>query len=143
VPPSTRFGIAHAVWSPGGPQLGSPGCVVGMSSRSAFGHHRPVEQGWSLRCQAVEWVDADWPGWVRVRLVDADGRAWHLVDKVPVFGGDFGPETPLPVPVDVHCDVVGEDGDQLVIVEPRWDVSAEDGTSQFRVRRSDLEPTER
>lgn len=102
-----------------------------------------MERGWSLRCEAVEWVDADWPGRIRVRLVDADRRAWFLVDKVPVFfAQDFGPETPMPVPVDLLCDVVAEEDDQVVVVAPRWDVEAEDGTTRFRVRRSDLMPVE-
>lgn len=94
-----------------------------------------------LRCEAVEWVDVEWPGWIRVRLLDADGRAWYFVDKVPMFDADFGPETRMPVPVQLACDVVGEDGDRLLVV-PRWSVEAEDGTTQFRVRRDQLEPTE-
>jgi hypothetical protein len=101
-----------------------------------------MARGWSLPCEAVEWVDVDWPGWIRVRLVDADGRAWFLVDKVPVFGQDFGPKTQMPVRVDLRCDVVAEDDDQVVVVAPRWHVEAEDGTSRFRVRRSHLEPVE-
>ncbi|MFG3708476.1 hypothetical protein ACGF7U_27595 [Micromonospora sp. NPDC047670] len=36
-----------------------------------------------LRCEVVAWVSQDFPGWVRVRLVDADGRSWFFVDKVP------------------------------------------------------------
>ena len=76
-------------------------------------------------------------------MVDADGRAWFLVDKAPVFGLDSGPETPMPVPVDLLCDVVAEDDDQVVAIAPRWDVEAEDGTCRFRVRRSDLVPVER
>jgi len=91
-----------------------------------------------VRCEVVEWIDTGWPGWIKVRLVDADGTAWFLVDKVPVFGVDFGPETELPAPVELYCDVIDDDG-QTVIVAPRWNVEAEDGTSQFRVRRDQLE----
>ncbi len=90
-----------------------------------------------MRCEAVAWVDADWPGSIRVRLDDANGRAWHLVDKAPVFGVDLDPGTPMPAPVQLLCDVVGEEGEQVVVV-PRWSVEAEDGTRQFRVRRDQL-----
>jgi hypothetical protein len=96
-----------------------------------------MERGW-LPCEAVEWVDVEWPGWIRVRLLDADGRAWFFVDKVPIFYADSGPGTAMPAPVRLACDVVGEDGGQLVVV-PRWSVEAEDGTTRFRVRRDQLE----
>lgn len=98
-----------------------------------------MERAWSLRCEAVEWIDIEWPGWVRVRLVDSDERAWLLVDKVPVFGLDVGPEAPMPIPVGLVCEVVAEDDDQVVVVVPRWQVEAEDGTTRFRVRRDQLE----
>jgi hypothetical protein len=101
-----------------------------------------MEGGWSLRCEAVEWVDHDWPGWIRVRLVDADGRAWFLVDKGPIFGVDIGPKTEMPIPVQVLCDVVDNDGDQVVVVALRWSVEAEDGTSQFRIQRDQLQSVE-
>jgi len=93
--------------------------------------------GWLLRCEAVAWVDEDWPGWIRVRLEDVDGCAWYLVDKVPMFGLDIGPGARMPLPVDLRCDVVGEDGDHVTVV-PRWSIEAEDGTTQFRVRRDRL-----
>jgi hypothetical protein len=95
------------------------------------------ERGWSLRCEAVAWVDMEWPGWIRVRLEDADGRPWYLVDKAPVFGVSLESEARMPLRLQLLCDVVGEDGDQVVVV-PRWSVEAEDGTTQFRVRRDRL-----
>jgi hypothetical protein len=96
-----------------------------------------MEQGWSLRCEAVAWVDTNCPGWIRVRLDDADGHAWYLVDKAPVFGIDLDPETRMPLPLRLPCDVVGQDGDQVIVV-PRWSIEAEDGTRRFRVRRDQL-----
>ena len=99
-----------------------------------------MDRGWLLRCEAVAWVELDWPGWVRVRLVDADGRSWSLVEKVPVLGLDIGPETPMPVPVDLLCDVVADDDDHVVVVVPRWHIAAEDGTTRFRVPRATLKP---
>ncbi|WP_412739895.1 hypothetical protein [Krasilnikovia sp. MM14-A1259] len=99
--------------------------------------HQAMKRGSLLRCEAIAWVDVEWPGWIRVRLEDADGRSWYLVDKVPVFGLDIGPEARMPMPLHLLCDVVSEDGDHLVVV-PRWRIQAEDGTSQFRVRRDQL-----
>jgi len=93
-----------------------------------------------VRCEAVEWVDTDWPGWIKVRLIDADGRPWYLIDKVPVFGGNLDPVAQMPTPIQLHCDLVGDDGDRALIVAPRWDVQAEDGTNQFRVRLEQFEP---
>lgn len=40
-----------------------------------------------LACEAVDWVDRDFfPAVVRVVFTDAQGRAWSLVDKAPIFG---------------------------------------------------------
>ncbi|MFG3422341.1 hypothetical protein [Micromonospora sp. NPDC048063] len=94
-----------------------------------------------LRCEAIAWVDEDWqPGWVRVRLVDADGRTWFFVDKVPIFfDDDVPPGASLPRPAFVRCYVVGQQEDQSLIVNTVPDhVEAEDGTTQFRVRPNQL-----
>ena len=100
-----------------------------------------MEREWLLPCEAIEWVDTDWPGWVRVRLIDADGQPWFLTDKVPIFFADFGPDTAMPVAVHLACDIVGEDGDRLLVV-PRWHVVADDGTCEFSVRRDQLQPAD-
>ncbi|WP_422742711.1 hypothetical protein ACN27B_30165 [Micromonospora sp. WMMD754] len=95
-----------------------------------------------LRCEAIAWVDEDWPGWVRVRLVDADGRNWFFVDKVPIFFAEDGtlPGTALPRPAFVRCHVVVQQEDQVLVVSTAPDhVEAEDGTTQFRVRPNQLE----
>ncbi|MGC5018721.1 hypothetical protein [Micromonospora sp. DT47] len=97
-----------------------------------------------LRCAAIAWVDEDWPGWVRVRLIDADGRSWFFVDKVPIFFTDDGilPGASLPRPAFVRCYVVGQQEDQVLVVSTDPDhVEAEDGTTQFRVRPNQLERT--
>ena len=67
--------------------------VVGIARPS--GQDRPVAQEERfLRCEVVAWVSQEFPGWVRVRLVDADGKSWFFVDKVPVFtGGQLSADT--------------------------------------------------
>lgn len=95
-----------------------------------------------LRCEAIAWIDEDWPRRVRVRLVDADGRTWFFVDKVPIFFVDDGisPGASLPRPAFVRCCVVGQQEDQVLVVSTLPDhVEAEDGTTQFRVRPNQLE----
>ncbi|MEV4479458.1 hypothetical protein [Micromonospora coxensis] len=96
-----------------------------------------------LCCEAIAWVDEDWPGWVRVRLVDADGRVWYFVDKVPILMDDGTRSgAPLPRPAFVRCNVVGKQEDQILLVSTAPDhVEAEDGTTWFRVRPDQLQPT--
>ncbi|MEU8423105.1 hypothetical protein AB0C15_19735 [Micromonospora sp. NPDC048835] len=96
-----------------------------------------------LRCEAIAWVDEDWPGWVRVRLVDADGRTWYFVDKVPIFFGedDIPLGAALPRSVFVRCHVVGQQEGQILFVSTALDkVEADGGETQFRVRSNQLEP---
>lgn len=97
--------------------------------------------GWLL-CEIDAWVDDAFPGFVRVRLVDADGRSWHFVDKVPIFrlDDDISPDTSLPRPAAVRCSLLGEAEEQVVLVSTAVDnVEAEEGTTQFRVRLDQLE----
>jgi hypothetical protein len=52
----------------------------------------------------------------RVRLKDADGRAWFPSTKAPDFGLNLNPNTAMPVLVDVPRDMVAQHGDQVVVV---------------------------
>ncbi|WP_405105801.1 hypothetical protein OG559_19740 [Micromonospora sp. NBC_01405] len=101
-----------------------------------------------LACEAVDWVDRSFfPAVVRVVFTDAQGRAWSLVDKAPIFGTDLDPEAALPRPVAVRC-VVEEFRDAsdassvpLVLVSTEPDrVAAEDGTAVFLVSLDLLRP---
>jgi hypothetical protein len=98
------------------------------------------ETVWSLACEAVGWVDTNgWPSVIRVRLVDADGREWHFIDKVPIFVEDLDPTTAMPAPVGILCRVVADDGSGTISVQIDRDrPEAEDGTTRFRVRRDQL-----
>ena len=101
------------------------------------------EELWSLAGEAVEWVDLDgWPPVIRVRLVDADGRTWHFVDKVPMFVEDLDLATVLPAPVGILCRLV-DDGSEIVAIQIDGDrPESEDGTTRFRVHRDQLRRTE-
>ena len=62
-----------------------------------------------VRCEAIRWVDDEpQPGLVEVVLTDADGTAWSLVDKAPVFDavGVLRPDADYPISVLVACNVI-------------------------------------
>ncbi|MGH3926263.1 MAG: hypothetical protein ACRDTT_25935 [Pseudonocardiaceae bacterium] len=54
-----------------------------------------------LTATAIRWVDDDFPGWVEVELVEADGPVITLADKAPVSedGGRLTAEVACPVAV--------------------------------------------
>jgi len=112
--------------------------VLGVDQNLAY-RLRPGEQA-LLSCDVVSWVRDDFPGWVRVRLTDVAGRAWFLVDKVPIFWVDATADSVFPAPAAVRCTVVdivhrpAEDGPPEVVVSTAVDgVVAEDGTDRFVV----------
>jgi hypothetical protein len=95
-----------------------------------------------LRCEAIAWVDHDWPGWVRVRLVDSTGHSWFFIDKVPIFFcDDPAGAIDFPAPVLVRCRVVSEGSGDVVTVSTATPdaVEAEDETTTFRVRADQIE----
>ncbi|WP_144127172.1 hypothetical protein [Catellatospora sichuanensis] len=106
-------------------------------------------QTWSsLNVEAIELIEEDWPGWVRVRLVDADGVPRIFEGKLPIFfAGDVPTSsTTLPVPAMVRCHVLRrellEDGRAVLIVSTAIDgVETGDGLDEFRVREDQVEVT--
>ncbi|GIJ78625.1 hypothetical protein SAMN05443287_10928 [Micromonospora phaseoli] len=113
--------------------------------RPAIRHGDHVE----LACEAVDWVDRDiFPAVVRVVFTDAQGSAWSLVDKAPIFSTDLDSTSALPRPAAVRC-VVEEfraasdaASTPLVLVSTEPDkVAAEDGTSLFLVSLDLLRPS--
>jgi hypothetical protein len=111
--------------------------VLGVDQHLGY-RLRPGEKV-MLSCEVVGWVREGFPGWVRVRLVDAERRAWFLVDKARIFGVDVPAEAAVPMPAMVRCAVVGvirnADGEppRLVVSTALDGVAAEDGTDQFIV----------
>ena len=124
--------------------------VIAVSSASSSGTMRRMDAnppGWSLlKVQAVELIEYDSPGWVRVRLVDADGRPRVFEDKIPIFfhGDQPTPATTFPVPAHIRCQLLraemGRDGRETLIVSTAVDhVEDQDGLDEFRVRRDQVE----
>ena len=88
---------------------------------------------------AARWVGDTFPGVVDVVLTDAMGRAWHLVDKAPVFGDDrLTAHAKYPFELHVPCDILRTHPDGLTLVALRHGVEAEDQTAQFLVAREQL-----
>jgi hypothetical protein len=93
-----------------------------------------------LGCEVVGWVSDDFPGWVRVRVTDAAGRAWDVVDKAPVFGIEVDAGSDFPLPAVIRCTVVDvvqtqvPDRPPWLVVSTSVDgVATEDGTDRFTV----------
>jgi hypothetical protein len=83
-------------------------------------------------------VDDAFPGWVEARLTEADGTVVVLMDKVAVFGlDDVTADTPLPVPVELACEVLRYERDrrdrELAVVVLSDGVADQEGRNQFRV----------
>ncbi|WP_345636766.1 hypothetical protein [Rugosimonospora acidiphila] len=117
------------------------GCL-GVDQR--FQSTRDICPHAELACEAVAWAEDDFPGWIRVRLVDAAGRDWFFVDKVPIFtAGVITRETSFPVSVGIRCRILTAgpgrfDAGDLVVRTDVDGVNAEDGTNEFHVRRNQV-----
>ena len=90
--------------------------------------------------QIVRYVDAAQPGWVECTLMDAWGRTWTFVDKVPVFTAAFlDAAGPYPRPGVIACRVVRRwrdpAGRDVVTVDTRhpYAVASTDGRTCFDV----------
>ncbi|MEV4414354.1 hypothetical protein [Catellatospora sp. NPDC049609] len=105
------------------------------------------ERAWSLlKVEVVELVEYDFPGWIRVRLVDADGVPWIFEDKIPIFfyEDEPTPATTLPAPAHIRCEVLraelDDDGREVLIVSTAGrPTEIEKDLDEFRVRREQLE----
>lgn len=92
----------------------------------------------ALRVEITRLVDADQPGWVECRLVDASGATHLFVEKLPVVS-DAALEGPYPRPGVVACVVLErrrDDEGELWIVDTAepWGVASTAGVHRFAVR---------
>jgi hypothetical protein len=60
-------------------------------------------------------TDPHFSGWVEIVFTQADGTTVAMDDKVSVFGVDVGPDTEFPVPADLDCVVLPEDGEVTTV----------------------------
>lgn len=88
----------------------------------------------------VRYVDDAQPGWVECKLVDAWGREWAFVDKVPIFTSAFLNErSSYPQPGGIDCQVVkkwrDDHGREIITIdtETPYDVEATTGEVRFDI----------
>ncbi|WP_230415450.1 hypothetical protein [Micromonospora tarapacensis] len=69
-----------------------------------------------VRATALDWASDEFPGWLEVDVVDANGQAHRIVEKVPVLTTDeLTIATPLPIEIWIVADVQHVDCGQVGI----------------------------
>ncbi len=98
-----------------------------------------------LCVEVRRYVDDSQPGWVDCWLIDANGREWSFIEKVPVVTGEYlDAESEYPRPGVIACQIierqVGADNRDLVVIdtEQPWGVAATTGETRFAVRPEQL-----
>jgi hypothetical protein len=92
-----------------------------------------------LRVECYEFIDDGWPPWVKVRMVDAQGRIWHFGEKTPMFFDRDEPtaSTPMPVEGAGRCEILRterDEHDREVVVVRTEAEALEDDVCEFYVR---------
>ena len=84
------------------------------------------------------------PGWVECEFLDAHGRKWTIVEKIPVVTTtEINDLTIFPQPGFVACTILHRSSDQngteilRVSTDKPWGIEASDGSTQFEIS-SDL-----
>ena len=92
-----------------------------------------------VRLEAVRWYDDEFPGRVEVELHESDGTVATLIDKAPVFDAADAlvPGVPLPVEVQVPCDVLRQEvdsaGRMVAVVRLHYGLEDLHGRTTFRI----------
>jgi len=94
----------------------------------------------AVRVTITQFVDDYQPGIVECKLVDAWGREWSFIEKVPVVSlADLDASSNYPQPGVIGCLVVERrqhaDGREVVIIdtEEPWCIESTTGEHQFDV----------
>jgi len=94
----------------------------------------------ALKVEIVAFADTAQPGWVKCRLVDADGRTHEFLEKAPIVSDeDLDSQSGYPRPGFIKCTIrarrPGTDGRQLLTVDTETPDGGEtqDGESRFEV----------
>ena len=94
-------------------------------------------------------VEAAYPGFVECRLIDAHGREWMFVEKLPIVTAeDLGPDSNYPRSGVIACEIVEktrtDDGMEIVIIDTGrpWGIEATTGESRFAIHLEQLSISE-
>jgi len=86
------------------------------------------------------------PGFVAFTLVDANGKSWSCVDKVPVIGTEaLDAQSTYPRRGWIACTIVerrvGPDGRERAVIDTSqpWGIAARTGETRFEVLAAQLE----
>jgi hypothetical protein len=94
--------------------------------------------------EICRYVDDSQPGWVECRLIDARGREWLFVEKVPVITTeDLDASSDYPRPGVIACQVLErrQEGEREVVgidTKLPWHVEATTGETRFEIRPEQL-----
>lgn len=99
----------------------------------------------AVSVEITRWVDDYQPGIVECRLVDAYGKVWHFVDKLPYFTATYlGPESEYPQPGTIACEIerkwLDESGRDICLIDTDrpWCIEATSGETCFDVLATQL-----
>lgn len=86
-----------------------------------------------VRATATRWESDDFPGWMEVVIVDADGQEHRVIEKVPVLSMDkFTSATNFPVELWIRGTMDAIDGERVAIAFA-YGVETVDGASKLNV----------
>lgn len=92
-----------------------------------------------VRATATRWEADDFPGWIEVVVVDADGHEHLVVEKVPVLstGNEFTAATNYPVELWMRATMDAIDEERVTITFAS-NVETVDGISTLNVSADDV-----
>jgi hypothetical protein len=93
-----------------------------------------------VRIEIVRFIDESQPGWVDCTLIDALGRRWAFIEKVPIITAEpLDADSVYPAPGVIACEVVWRELDaagrgfaKIDTTRP-FGISSTDGESRFVV----------
>ena len=91
--------------------------------------------------------DGHYPDWLRLRLIDAHGREWLILEKVPVVTlEDLDENSVYPRTIVLACQEVSRRasaGRELVLIDLNipWGIQTTDGTTCIEVFTDQLAPS--